>query len=1165
MYCAACGAENPAKAIGCGRCGAALAARCAHCQVELPAGARFCPNCGQPAEARPTEPGTSGPPSSGERKQVTVLFADFAGFTAFTHKQDAEDVRDFLSSVWARLDGLIAAHGGLTEKHIGDAIIAVFGARQSREDDPAQAVRAALAMQACLADFRPARGQPVLQIRIGIHTGPVVVGPLGASGELIATGDAVNLASRLQQSAPPGGVLVSQDCYRHVYGFFDMQGLPPFTVKGRPEPLQTYVILRAKPRGLAMQLRGVEGVEARMIGRERELKCLQSALERVIASGESEVLTIVGEAGIGKSCLVREFQKWAELLPQSVRLFSGRATAQTLGLPFSLIRDALCARFEIQDSDAPGIARDKLERGLLRLQAAGAEDTGSPKEEATLQAHFIGQLLGLDFSASPWLREILNDPNQIRQRAFYCFSRFFAAVSREKEPAPGDERAAVQAAVLIAEDIHWCDEGSLDLLSYLGRACNRVPLLIVSLARPALFERRPRWGEDLPAHQRLNLEVLSPSESLALVEDILRKTPQIPPVLRELIIGGAEGIPFYIEEIINMLIDQKVIVPGDEQWHVEQDRLAATRVPPTLTGILQARLDTLLPEERLVLHRAAVLGRIFWDRAVERLSVPADRPANVEGPLSRNQILEALAGLRRKELIFRRESSAFAGAVEYAFKHELLRNVAYESILKKLRREHHQRAALWLIEQSGERVNEFAGLVASHFEQAERLAEAAEWYGRAGQQARASYTPATAIEYFGKALALLPAAVAEEKEFREKRLEWREGLAEVLGAQARFEEGLEVCTELRALAEALGDRVAQARAWNGLAFLNERLGRNRASVECAEHAETLAREAGEAGQGERVRALLLKGWAFYRISDAPAVLALGEQTRQLCLASGNRHGLATSFKLHGVAHLQLGHFPEAARFFEQGLALYEELGDRRNAASMWNNLAENARLRGDYQSAEELYEKALAAVRQIGHRESEAIYLTNLSAARLGLRKFQQAETELQEAIALTSGTNSCALSATYSFLGEACLGQGKTSPALEAARRALALAQDSENDLDLGTAWRTLGRVLGAQASPPANRENRASAADAAGPDFIPDAGTCFAEGLRVFREIQAEGEQARTLRDWAEYEVLEGRGQEGRLKTEEALAIFQRLGALAEVQRTREWLQDHSAETYP
>lgn len=1135
MFCPACGTEVSSLFRPCPKCGAGLAIRCSHCQAELPPGARFCPACGNPIEAlggvAPAATGPTGSPT--ERKQVTVLFADFSGFTSFAHKRDVEDVRDFMSSVWAKLDGIIAAHGGTTEKHIGDAIMAVFGAKQAREEDPAQAVRAALAMQACVKQLALESITAPLQMRIGVHTGLAVVGPLGGLGEFAVTGDTVNLASRLQASAPTGGVLVSHDTYRHIHGFFDVQTLPPFEVKGRPEPIQTYVVLRAKPRALAMQFRGIfrgiEGVQAEMVGREKELKFLQSALQRVIEEQDSQAITVVGEAGIGKSCLLSQFQEWVELLPDTMRIFYGRANRQASGLPFSLMRDVFANRFEIQDSDSSAVARDKLERGIVEL-LGGKDDQ--------FHAHFIGQLLGLDFASSPWLREILNDSAQIRHRAFQSFAHFFKAVTRSPFPPPD---SPIKAAILYTEDIHWSDDGSLDLLAHLASACRHVPLLIVCLARPGLFERRPRWCEEFRHCKRLDLQALARHESLALVESLLRRAPQVPQALRELIIGGAEGIPFYIEEIIKMLIDQKVILPGPEQWRIEPEGLARARVPPTLMGVLQARLDGLAPVERVVLQRAAVVGRTFWDSAIEHLSRSSDQTAPIEAALPRGQIHEALAALRRKELIFRRESSAFANTVEYAFKHDLLRSVAYESLLRKSRRAYHGELAAWLIEQSRERINEVAALVAGHFEQSGDVTNAAEWFGRAGHQARAGFAPASAIDYFQKALALLP--VSQNGEFQAKRLDWLGGLAEVLGAQARFNEALDVWNQFRTLAESAGDTVLRARALNGLAFLHERLGRNRASVECAEQAEALARAGGEAGKSEWMRALLLKGWAFYRLSDADAVLALGEQARKLCGDLGNYSGLATSFKLLGVAHLQLGHFPEADSFFEQGLAIYEDLDDRRNSAAMLNNLAESARSRGDYRRAEELYEKALAAVRQIGHRESEAIYLSNLSAARLGLRKYQQVEADVHEALALVDGSNFCAHSETYAFLSEACLGQGKLKEALAAAQRALGLARESENDLDLGIAWRTLGQVLGVSSK----------GEDGGPPDGVAvnqpenDPHVCFRESHQVFKKINAESEAARTLRAWAEFDLQNGRALDGNKKLEEAESILRRLGALA------------------
>jgi predicted ATPase/class 3 adenylate cyclase len=1140
----------------------------------LPSGAKFCPGCGKPVQASgdPATPAKSIP----LRKQVTVLFADFSGFTAFAHKRDAEDVRDFMSSVWANLDGIIAAHGGSTEKHIGDAIMAVFGAQQAREEDPAQAVRAAVAMQNWLKETRTGSAAVPMQMRIGVHTGLAVVGPLGSLGEVTVTGDTVNLASRLQTSAPVGGVLVSHDTYRHIHGFFDVQTLPPFEVKGRPELVQTYVILRTKPRALAMQLRGVEGVRAEMVGRQKEMQFLQAAFERLVGGQRSEMLTVIGEAGIGKSCLVSQFQEWVELRPETVRFFYGRANPQSAALPFSLMRDVFANRFEIQDTDPSAMARQKLERGIVEL-LAGTSETSSFADNGILHAHFIGQLLGLDFASSPWLREILNDPSQIRHRAFESIARFFTAVTGDSFPPLSE--VPIKGALLLVEDMHWSDDGSLDLLAHLATACREVPLLILGLARPTLLERRPHWGKALSNHQRLDLQPLQRRESIALVESLLRHASQIPQALRELIVGGAEGIPFYIEEIIKMLIDQKVIIPGPEQWHIEPEGLATARVPPTLMGVLQARLDSLQPVERLVLQRAAVVGRAFWDSALQHLSrrdVDAESVKGSKGLLSRAlssqggegenisvlmdkstelastsitepslqrpEILSALDTLRQKELIFRRESSNFAASTEYAFKHELLRNVAYESLLKKSRRFYHGRLAGWLIEQGRERINEVAALVANHFEQAGQVAEAAEWFGRAGHQAQAGYAPASAIEQFQKALTLLP--TEESRETQINRMNWLAGLVDVLGAQARFNEALEICQQFRVLAEQLSQTVMQARALNGQAFLCERLSQNRASVEAAQQAEALARAAGESGKAEWIRALLLKGWAFYRLSDAGRVRELGEQARALCVEFDNRLGLATSLKLLGVGQLQLAHFEEADLFFQQGLGLYEQLGDRRNSAAMLSNLGESARYRGDYQRAEQLYEQATAAVREIGHRESEAIYLANLSAARLGLRKYEQAERDVREALALLEGSTFCALSETYVCLSQACLGQGKVKEALGAVYRALEMARESGSDLDLGTAWRSLGQVVAAWDN------NQLGALPAYDSSPAPEPHACFVESHRIFQKIKAESEAARTLQAWADFDLKNGRHQEGRQKLEEAQSIFRRLGALAHVE---------------
>ena len=1113
---------------------------CPACGAEARQGDRFCSACGvalqssqRVASSKPNDTRSF----KAERKQVTILFADFSGFTSFAAHSDPEEVRDWMQSIWSKLDAIVLARGGTPEKHSGDALMAVFGERRAREEDPADAIRAALEMQAWLSEQNAHSSGTRLSLRIGVHTGLVVVGPTNSSGEFLATGDSVNLACRLEQNAPPGGVLVSAATYRHVFGFFDARAMPLLMVKGKSEPIETYLIQRAKPRGLAMQMRRVASVETEMIGRQAELRKLQDVFLCAMQNRTPRAITVVGEGGIGKSRLFFEFQKWIDLLPQFVRLFSARATSETTKLPFALIRDLFATRFEIQDSDSAPVARQKFIHGIIEL--SGGNLHPESQEELMLDVSCVGQLLGWDFSATPELSGALRDAEQMRHRALRGLGRLLSAMSRWQGPPAVPP---VSAILMLLEDLQWADDGSLDVLDSLVRDAGEIPLMILASARPDFFDRRPDWVAAPSNISRIQLEPLNPAQSGSLVKSILARMSEVPPALLEMVTDAAEGNPYYIEEMINMLIDQRVIKPHPDVWHVELGRLAGAQVPATLTGVLQARLDGLASVERSVVRRAAVIGRVFWDDAILSMSKAAE--GDTQFPMSGNELDLALQGLRRKELVFRRESSVFAGAVEYSFKHELLRNVAYESLLKKSRRLHHSQVAEWLIARSGERAGEFAGVIASHFELAMRLEESAEWHGRAGQQARRGYAPVIASSHFLKAVQLLPRRL-DDRNHQSALLDWQEGLGETLGAQARFTEASEAYAAMCALAQQLAQPLAEARAWNGLAFLHERNGDNRASIECADRAADLAMRALPVGMPERIRSLHIKGWAWYRLGNAAAVLTIGNQTLKLCAAAGDRNGTAVSYKLLGVAQLQLGLYAEADSYFQQGLVLFVALGDRRNVAAMWSNRGEIARARGDYVTAADLYEKALTIAREIGHRESELVYLSNLGAVRVGLGKFAEAERDLQEVMGKTTGPNSCMLAEVLSFLSEACLGQGKLAEAVAAAHRAVVLAKESENLLFLGGAWRALG-LCGTHALSGDDHLK-----DAKGEKLMPNPSPseCFSESLRVFQQIKAEGERARTLRAWGNYELTNGSVASGLQKLQEALDMFSRLDARFEV----------------
>ncbi|MET0624260.1 MAG: protein kinase, partial [Pyrinomonadaceae bacterium] len=1077
-------------------------------------------------------------PSAEQLKQVTVLFADLYGFTALADALDAEEVSDAMRELWNRVDAAVMDHGGTVDRHMGDQMMALWGDRVAHEDDPAHAVRAALVMQREVAAFVSSnlRGlfgegvEPTPLMRVGVNTGAVLLSAAGAGGDarLTATGAAVNVANRLGQAAPSGCVLISHDTYRQVRGLFDVRETELPNVRGGAEPVRTYLVEREKPRAFRLQTRGVEGVETRMVGRQAELARMRDALHTVLEDRELEALTIVGDAGLGKSRLLYEFSSEVELLGEPLQVFNGRAGQRTRGLPFALVRDVFSLRFGINDSDPPPVARERFERGMSELFGDGAE--------GRMRAHFVGHLAGLDFSSSPHLAGILQDAKQVRGRAFHYAAEFFQRVAR------------TSPVLLLLDDLHWADDGSLDFVDHLARECAQSPLLVLCFARPELLERRPAWGEGQQAHARLNLQPLTKRESRQLVEEILRNAQAIPHALRELVVGAAEGNPFYVEELIKMLIDQRVIVPAAERWHVDASRLVEVRVPPTLTGVLQARLDGLTAWEKTVLQRASVVGREFWDGALEEFS----RAAAARGETFEGDTAEALETLRRKELIFRREASAFNGAREYVFKHALLRSVAYEGLLKRERRRLHAEAAAWLVREAGVRVEEYAAVVAEHHETARDAVRAAEWYGRAGRQARASYSPEAAIGFYRKALEHLAEAektVQDEESspavaaLRARAVEWHAGLGEVLTMQARYGEATEAYTLMREAASAAGDDVAEARAWNGLTAVREYQGDNRAALESARRAEELARRAGTAAGAKAELALALnrQGLASHRLGDAAAVERLGGQILALSEETGgdSRAARANGLKLLGVAHEVSGRFAEAQECFEQSLALLKELGDRRNLGFMLNNLGVIAHLGADYSEAVRRYTEALEIFREIGERTWELPTLGNLAGAQMGLEDYAAAEANLRQAVALAGPAGHFALSMIYCYLAESFWGQGKNEEALPTALNALELGQKTENQDYIANAWRTLGLVASRSGGGILVFGRARTAAE------------CFAESLRVYTEMGAAAERARTLRDWARHELAAGDPEQGAAKWRESREIFTRLGMSRELER--------------
>ena len=1062
-----------------------------------------------------------------ERKLITVLFADVSGFTAMAEAMDHEIVSTVINSLWSRVDTAITDHGGRIDKHIGDAVMALFGTPIAREDDPGLAIRAALQIQAEVQKWKqeydgsPSNQQSQsqnIQLRIGINTGPALLGTVGTIGEYTAIGNTVNLASRLEQAAPVGGILISHDTYQHVRGVFDVVILDRITVKGKSEPIQVYRISGLRPRSFQVRARGVEGIETRTIGREGELAKMKLAFEKTVEERQLHLINIVAEAGTGKSRLLYEFTKWLDMQEHSLHIFKGRATQEMAQIPYALLRDIFSSGFGIQDHDGSAVARQKLEQGILNYIGI--------KEEAILYSHFIGHLIGLDYSTSPHLKGILGDARQIHDLAFHYATQFFTEITRE------------QAGVIVLEDIHWADGGSLDFIEYLMNTKPDLRLLILGLTRSTLFEERADWGTAPIQTLRLDLLPLSEESCKRLVEEILQKVRAIPPALIELIVSKAEGSPFYVEELIKVLIDKDIIIRGPEQWQVQMDRIVDLKVPDTLTGLLQARLDSLNLNAKETLQQASVVGRIFWMNVVDHMHNPESQFSQSSTPIT-----DRLGMLKAKELIFQYGDLASSTIPEFIFKNAILHDVTYESVLLRLRPVYHLQAAEGLIEIGGERINEYAGRVGEHFEQAREFSQAATWYARAGKQAQMTYELDAAVRYYSKSLEFLK---KDADLYRPLQLEIYPQLGEVLNWQARYTDAVDTYNTMLNIATQHGDLISQSRALQGLAASLSYRGEHRAALDSAIHAESLARSANV--PLEIAKALWAQGSARYRLGEPRAVLSLGEQALAITTELNNPNEMGRSLNLLGAAHYALGQYVQAQNYWENALKIFRELGNKQQDMLLLNNLGAIADAVGDHDTAFERYHSALEIARGIGYRDGEILFLTNRGGQQVALGNYAAAESDLRQAIQLAGHTGSWCMPITFNYHAEALIGLGRYQEGLYSAEQALFLGREDKTPEYIGAAWRILGMISDKTSKPIALRQS------GLGEPIEHTAEKCFSESVKIFAEAEIEGERARTLREWAKYELRRNKREHGMQLWEEARSIFEKLGAHLEVEQMRE-----------
>ncbi|SOC57180.1 ATP-binding protein [Ornithinimicrobium cerasi] len=874
------------------------------------------------------------------RKLVTVLFSDLVGSTPLTEAIGDEAMREVMRRYFGLWREVIETHGGQVEKFIGDAVVGVFGMERAREDDPHRAVRAAVAVRPALErlsrDVLVQHGHP-LRTRVGIDTGEVVLGRFDelGDGDLVVVGGTVNRAARLQTAAPPDGILLSAATARHVRGSFGLREHGELDLRGLDRPVRTFLVHSAAEEGFWSTARGLEGISTRTVGRDLELQLLTRLFEDVLEERSSTVVTVLGDAGIGKSRLLADLESWLAGLSEPVWLLRGRADAVGDRAPHALLRSAFAERFAIRDTDTPAEVLSRWHEGMAAMGAGtvpGAED-------------LLGWLgFTVPSGAAP------PEPATLQRRAWAAFDAAVRAMSVE---AP---------VVLLLEDVHWADRPVLDLLVDLQAAPRPVPLLVVATSRPTLLEDHPHWGEGLPGQRTIRLQPLSRRETGMLVTEVLQRADAVPDWVRELAVEAAEGNPFFVEEIIAWLVDTGSIRTGPGSWTVLPEQVSTAAAPGTLRALLEARLDVLTPSERDLVDRASVIGRVFWDTAIEHLA--PDRPAPTR---------ETYEALRRREVVHRRPSSAFAQAEEFAFRHALLRDVAYDCLLTPERQRYHARAADWVREMAAAsgRPDEHAASVAHHLLQAGQDDAAAGWLLRAARHAARTYANNEALGLLTRAV-----EVTRDEELLFEVLLEQESLLDRTGLR---EEQRGVLDRLDGVAgEDPGRRARVLLARGRWAFFHAEY------ADAARVAEEAARMAREAGLGEEeVEASVMRGRALAFAGEHAAARRQLETTLPMARDGGTPRLVGETLRLLGVVATNLHEEKVAVELLERSAEAFEDAGDDEGLALVSGQLGVVLMLGGRMAEARRHLERALAVFTASGHLLRQGTILGNITSIAL--------------------------------------------------------------------------------------------------------------------------------------------------------------------------------------
>jgi predicted ATPase/class 3 adenylate cyclase len=816
MKCPKCRSDNREGIRFCEECGAKLELECPDCHAKIPLDKKFCGECGYDlskstklasletneheiriSETPPEETKTTPIPAEGERKHVTVLFSDLTGYTTMSEKLDPEEVKEITSRIFGEISKIVSKYDGFIEKYAGDAVMAIFGVPQAHEDDPVRAIKAAREIHRFVESISPQYedkiGQP-LQMHTGINTGLVVTGELNlGKGIHGVVGDTINVAARISSAANPGEILVDHATYTRTEGYFRFENLEPIQLKGKTKAVQVYRFLSTKKQ--PQKIHRLHGLRAELIGRKAEMAQLSDAVEN-LSQGKASFFSIIGAAGTGKSRLVEEFKASLDL--DNIQWREGNAFAYAQNIPYFPLIDLISKAIQIYEGDSTETVKEKLESSLEVL--IGEKQDIAP---------YIGSLYSLKY---PEIEEV--SPEFWKRKLQKAILMVLTALA-QRVPT-----------IVCLEDLHWADPSTIELVNFLLSEI-RHPVLFLCVYRPIIspFSTHQTDAMAIP-HQELHLGDLSLSGAQNMVESLL-KTVNLPKELQRFIRDKVEGNPFYLEEAINSLIESKILVSQNGNWKVTGP-ITESEISATIQGVISARVDRLELESKRILQEASVIGRSFYYEILKRISKITD------------DIDRSLSGLERFDLI---KTKTIQPYLEYIFKHALTQEVVYNGLLKKERREIHERIGHVIEGLFKDRLPEFYETLAFHFKRSRSVFKAVGYLMKSGEKCLKRYAVDESHIYYKEAFELLSSKSERSKEKDELLIDLLIDWSSAFYYRGDFKELTNLLSNYEEVALSLSDKAKLGLFYAWLGFMLNLCGKTKTSYEYLLSAIKLGEEA----------------------------------------------------------------------------------------------------------------------------------------------------------------------------------------------------------------------------------------------------------------------------------------------------------------------------------